>query len=95
MTILTPPQIYAFLDTISGEWTYEKNILLCSYEFESFLEAVGFINDLTEVVEKMGHHPDILIQYNKVTLSTTTHDAENQITDLDTSLVEEIEALVD
>ena len=95
MTILTPPQIYAFLDTVSGEWTYEKNMLLCCYEFESFLEAVWFVNDLTEVVEKMGHHPDILIQYNKVTLSTTTHDAEKQITDLDTSLVEEIEQLLD
>lgn len=73
MKLLTPPQIYQFLDTVS-DWSYENNTLTNTYEFESFLEALGFVNDLAEVVERIGHYPDIFIAYNKVTLTTTTHD---------------------
>jgi len=94
MEPLTTPQIYQFLDTVSG-WTYEHNALSNTYEFESFLEALGFVNDLAEVVENMGHHPDILIEYNKVTLRTTTHDKDNQVTDQDLTLIREIEQLLD
>jgi 4a-hydroxytetrahydrobiopterin dehydratase len=59
------------------------------------LEALSFVNDLAEVVENMWHHPDILIEYNKVTLRTTTHDADNQVTELDITLIQEIEQLLD
>lgn len=94
MEPLAIPKIYQFLDTVSGR-TYEQNILSNTYEFESFLEALSFVNDLAEVVENMWHHPDILIEYNKVTLRTTTHDADNQVTELDITLIQEIEQLLD
>jgi pterin-4a-carbinolamine dehydratase len=52
MEPLAIPKIYQFLDTVSGR-TYEQNILSNTYEFESFLEALSFVNDLAEVVENM------------------------------------------
>jgi len=36
---------------------------------------MAFVNQLAELAEAAGHHPDIDIRYNKVTLGLTTHDA--------------------
>ena len=95
MDILTQPQIYQFLDTVSGDWTYEQGMLRTSYEFSDFLEALSFVNDIAEVAENLGHHPDIDIRYSKVLVATVTHDADDQITDLDIALVEVIEELIE
>ncbi len=33
-----------------------------------------FVNRVARQAESMNHHPDIVIQYNKVKLALTTHD---------------------
>ena len=43
------------------------------YKFKDFIGAVNFVNNVAEVAEAEGHHPDIKINYNKVTLEMTTH----------------------
>ncbi len=42
-------------------------------DFTDFKEAMGFINDVANLAESEGHHPDIHIFYNKVTLELWTH----------------------
>jgi 4a-hydroxytetrahydrobiopterin dehydratase len=34
-----------------------------------------FVNRVAEIAEEAGHHPDIDIRYNRVTLGLVTHDA--------------------
>ena len=34
-----------------------------------------FVNRVAKLAERAGHHPDIDIRWNKVTLALTTHDA--------------------
>lgn len=46
-----------------------------SYQFESFVKSIEFVNRIAFIAEELGHHPDITINYNKVKLSVTTHDA--------------------
>ncbi len=43
------------------------------YKFKDFIGAVNFVNNVAEIAEAEGHHPDIKINYNKVTLELTTH----------------------
>ncbi len=43
--------------------------------FKNFLDAIEFVNKLVAPAEAAGHHPDITISYNRVTISLTTHDA--------------------
>jgi len=43
------------------------------YEFKNFKEAMVFVNKVAEIAEEQGHHPDIFIQWNKVTLMLWTH----------------------
>ncbi len=43
------------------------------FTFKDFKEAMVFVNRVAEVAESEGHHPDITINWNKVTLSLSTH----------------------
>jgi 4a-hydroxytetrahydrobiopterin dehydratase len=44
------------------------------YKLKNFAEALKFVNQVAEIAEKQGHHPDIhLINYNQVSLWLTTH----------------------
>jgi len=46
-----------------------------------------------EFAEALNHHPDILIGYCRVTVSTTTHDAGNQISEMDFELARRLNAV--
>ena len=46
-----------------------------TYTFETFPKAIAFVNRVAEIAESLDHHPDITINYTKVTLAVTTHDA--------------------
>lgn len=76
------------------DWELEGNSLTRVIEFEEFMEGIDFVNDLAEIADEAQHHPDILIQYNKVTLTLTTHDAGG-VTALDLELAQRIDNLVD
>ena len=43
------------------------------YLFHTFKQAVAFINQVAEIAEEQGHHPDILLSYNKIRLKIWTH----------------------
>jgi len=76
------------------EWELEKQSITRTVEFEEFMDAIDFVNDLAEIAEEAQHHPDITIRYTKVTLKLTTHDAGG-LTELDIELAQRIDNLVD
>ena len=57
------------------EWQQEAQTISRTFKFKNFVEAIAFVDKLVEPAEAAGHHPDIAISYNKVTVSLTTHDA--------------------
>ena len=46
-----------------------------TYRFGDFREALAFVNRVGELADRAGHHPDIDIRYDAVTLALSTHDA--------------------
>ena len=42
-------------------------------EFKDFQEAMGFVNRVAAVAEAEGHHPDIRVSYNHVSIELWTH----------------------
>ncbi len=70
-------------------WHLHGDRLECTYELANFIESVVFVAQLITPAETLGHHPDVTIAYNRVSLSLTTHDADG-LTDLDFQLAEEI-----
>lgn len=57
------------------QWKIDDQKIVYTHEFKNFMEAVSFVNCLIEPAETAGHHPDLTISYNRVTISLTTHDA--------------------
>ena len=43
------------------------------FEFRDFVQAMEFVNRVAGIAEAEGHHPDIEIHWNKVTLTLWTH----------------------
>jgi len=60
------------------------------YRFADFKEAMAFVNRVAGLAEEADHHPDIVINYSKVTLALTSHDAGG-LTDRDFRLAARID----
>ena len=76
------------------QWKQEDQTLTRTFKFENFVKAIAFVNQLVEPAEAAGHHPDIAISYNKVTISLTTHDAGG-LTQMDFDLAQTISQLAE
>jgi 4a-hydroxytetrahydrobiopterin dehydratase len=60
------------LTRLSG-WTLDGDAIRKQYTFVDFVAAVAFVNRLVPGAEAADHHPDILINYKRVTLTYATH----------------------
>ena len=73
MALLSKAEIDEQLRTLSG-WTLDGKAIRKQFTFKGFPEAVAFVNRLVPDAERADHHPDITINYRRVTLSLSTHD---------------------
>lgn len=58
-----------------ADWIETGGSIQRTYQFEDFVESMKFVTAVADLAEDAQHHPDILIRYNKVTMSLSTHDA--------------------
>jgi len=63
-------------------WTLQGDEIRKQYTFKGFPEAIAFVNRLAPEAEAADHHPDIQINYKRVTLTYSTH-SEGGLTDKD------------
>lgn len=56
-------------------WSRDGETLRRTYHLPGFRAALAFVQYVGEVAEALGHHPDIDVRYDRVTLAVTTHDA--------------------
>ena len=88
--VLTESEIREGLAALEG-WELRDGRLRKQYTFRTFLRAIAFVNSVAYLAESAGHHPDITINYNRVTLRLITH-SEGALTDRDFALAAEIDA---
>jgi len=62
------------------------------YQCKDFPAAIKFVNAVARLAEKVCHHPDIDIRWNKVVLTLTTHDAGG-LTEKDFALAQQFDRL--
>lgn len=74
MPKLTEAEIKTSLADVP-DWSELEGEIQRTYQFADFAEAMRFVNRVADEAERTQHHPDILIRYNKVTLTLSTHDA--------------------
>jgi 4a-hydroxytetrahydrobiopterin dehydratase len=75
------------------EWSEVSGTIQRTFQFPDFVAAMRFVYMAADAAEADQHHPDILIRYNKVTLTLSTHDAGG-ITAKDFSLAKKVDEMV-
>ena len=73
-------------------WHRKGDAIEREYHFDDFMNSIRFVNRLAELAEELNHHPDITINFNRVKVSLTTHDAGG-VTDRDLKLANRINQL--
>ena len=74
MTRLDEAEIQGRLKDLPG-WSRDGDAIQRQFTFEGFPGAVAFVVRLGFDAEAADHHPDITINYKRVTLRYTTHSA--------------------
>ena len=72
MSILSEQQVQQELSTLH-DWALEGRAIRKQFTFTDFPEAVAFVNRLVPDAQAADHHPDIIINYKRVTLIYSTH----------------------
>lgn len=81
MATLSRSEAEARLTSLDG-WRMEGNAITKQYVLRDFPSAVEFVSRIVPGAEAADHHPDIQINYRRVTLSYSTH-SEGGLTDKD------------
>ena len=89
--LLTDDEIEAALP---AEWTREGEEIVRVYDFDSYLDGIGFASGAGGVAEEAWHHPEMIINWGEVEVRLTTHDAGG-ITEKDIDLAERFDELYD
>jgi len=91
MPVLSPDAARTRLSQLPG-WQIESGELVRTFEFVDFVTALHFVNQVADLAEAAGHHPDIDIRYNRVRLALVTHSAGG-LTDKDFDLAARAQSL--
>jgi 4a-hydroxytetrahydrobiopterin dehydratase len=73
-------------------WERQGNEIVKTFARADFAQAMTFVNEVAAAAEAAGHHPDIDIRWNKVTLALSSHD-EGGLTERDFQLAARIQEL--
>ena len=71
---MTDDEARRHLQELDG-WSLEGRAIGKQFVFSGFPAAVDFVARLVPHAEAADHHPDIIINYKRVTLTYTTHSA--------------------
>jgi 4a-hydroxytetrahydrobiopterin dehydratase len=89
--LLTDEEIEAQLP---ADWTHEGEEIVRTFEFDSYLDGVGFATGAAGLAEEAWHHPEMTITWGEVEVRLTTHDAGG-ITAKDVDLADRFNEIYD
>jgi 4a-hydroxytetrahydrobiopterin dehydratase len=80
------------VDRLPDGWSRDGDEIVRTFEFDSYLEGVGFAAGAGGLAEEAFHHPSMTVEWREVEVRLTTHDAGG-ITDKDIDLAERFNEL--
>ncbi len=70
---LTKNKVDEYYKELYSDWELEDKKIKRTFEFESFMGGVDFVNKVAKIAESENHHPDIYLYYKKVVIELSTH----------------------
>jgi 4a-hydroxytetrahydrobiopterin dehydratase len=90
---LTAEEIRSKAQQLDPAWqVVEEHHLAREFKFDDFRQALDFVNEVGELAEEEGHHPDIYLSYGKVKIELWTHKI-NGLHENDLIMAAKIDAL--
>ncbi|CAN5549172.1 4a-hydroxytetrahydrobiopterin dehydratase [soil metagenome] len=90
MALLDGEEIKQRLGRLDG-WSHEGSAIHKSFEGSDFAASIELVNRIAPIAEEMGHHPDLEVSWDTVTVTISTH-SEGGLTASDFELAERIDA---
>lgn len=91
MALLSEEQVEARLAGLNG-WQHGEGAISKQFKCADFVGSVKFVESLVGPAEEMGHHPDLEISWDTVTVTISTH-SEGGLTAADFELAGKVDAL--
>jgi 4a-hydroxytetrahydrobiopterin dehydratase len=91
MTLLSDAEVEAALAGLNG-WERSGEAITKGFGCGDFVGSVKFVESLVGPAEEMGHHPDLEISWDTVTVTISTH-SEGGLTAADFELAGKVDAL--
>jgi len=89
---LTADEIRPLAEQAPSWDVVEEHHLDRTYKFKNFRDALDFTNQVGELAEEQGHHPDIHLAWGKVGIRLWTHKIDG-LTESDFIMAAKIESL--
>jgi len=74
MTVLSDQEISDSLAGLDG-WVRQGDSIVHVETLADFKAAILYVGAVAYLAEAANHHPDVMVQWNKVTLTLSTHSA--------------------
>jgi 4a-hydroxytetrahydrobiopterin dehydratase len=85
-------ELGSFASQVPGWKVVEEHHLFRSFSFPDFKTALDFVNRVGAVAEEEGHHPDLMLSWGRVDVTTYTHKIDG-LTESDFVLAAKIDRL--
>ena len=65
----------ALLPRLDPQWQLnrEKQNISFTYTFKNYYQTMAFVNVIAQIAHQQNHHPDLLVSYNRCTVTYSTH----------------------
>ncbi|MFV2003971.1 MAG: 4a-hydroxytetrahydrobiopterin dehydratase [Gammaproteobacteria bacterium] len=72
---LNDEQASLYLQQLDPQWSLNKKDKTISntYTFKNYYQTMAFANVIAQIAHQQDHHPDLLISYNRCTVTYSTH----------------------
>ena len=91
MELLPDDEIESRLGELEG-WSRDGDSITKTFKNDDFVGSVRFVDAIVEPAEDMGHHPDLSLSWDEVTVSITNH-AAGGLTENDFELAKRIDGI--
>tara|TARA_Y100000590_G_scaffold100028_1_gene113700 strand:+ start:128 stop:433 length:306 start_codon:yes stop_codon:yes gene_type:complete len=96
-TALTEQELEKKIKEMAPEWKTGKNekdvpFIQRVYHASKFMEGIVFVQKVAKAAEENNHHPDIIINYKRISIRYWTHTASG-VTLADVQMAQKIDPL--
>ncbi len=62
------------LQQLDPQWqAIDNQAISFSYSFKNYYQTMAFVNVIAQIAHQQNHHPDLLVSYNRCTVTYSTH----------------------